>query len=428
MTSKLNQLLFLVLTVLLCASAALSAINISWNSSVTQNFDSMGSVQIATLPADWKIDKLFTTRTIGTYAAAGTTTETYGDQYMGSYALNGIYNFGYGQYNQSPDRAPGWLYGGFSGLRSGNLYARLYNSGTQEIPSFRISYNVEKYRYGVNSGGFYIQMYYSSDGTNWISAGNDFLISLPPDDYDLGFYHSYPFTRKLFSVSLPANGYLYLAWNYSVTEGEVPSGGQALGIDDFEIIANTHATNQLPVFSNIITSPATGITDSTPVSVSADVVDPDGTVETVDLFYGTDPEGPSFFLIELALVSGNTYTTVSEIPPYPEGTTVYYRINAKDDWQIFVFSEWQSYYVESSNLPSAPTNLSLVQNPTTGFVTLSWDPSSGSPTSYKIVAGNYPDFSDEFYIEYVPASQTSFTDIWADVTPRYFYKVYAIRD
>ena len=39
-----------------------------------------------------------------------------------------------------------------------------------------LCYNVEKYRNGSNSAGFTIQMYYSTDGTNWTSAGDNFKL------------------------------------------------------------------------------------------------------------------------------------------------------------------------------------------------------------------------------------------------------------
>lgn len=56
--------------------------------------------------------------------------------------------------------------------------ASLVNNGASGLTGLRISYNVEKYRYGSNANGFRI---HSSDGTAWTSAGDSFKTAFAAD-------------------------------------------------------------------------------------------------------------------------------------------------------------------------------------------------------------------------------------------------------
>jgi hypothetical protein len=88
-------------------------------------------------------------------------------------------------------------------------------------------------------------MYYSTDGTNWTSAGDNFKTSFAGDGDSNGFASAPGITvsvsNKTLSVSLDPGSSLYLAWNYSVTSGSTTSSAQALGIDDVTIVANQEA-------------------------------------------------------------------------------------------------------------------------------------------------------------------------------------------
>ncbi len=215
------------------------------SSPYTQDFDSLGTTATATLPAGWKVDKQATVRTVGTYAAAVTTTERRDGNGMANNAANGIYNYGAGDEATATDRAVGWISAG-SGTQSGNLYAQFLNDTGQLISSVSISYNVEKYRNGSNPAGFQIQMYYSLDGASWISAGPAFLTSFPADANSNGFAAApgatLSISNQLLNVTVAVGGDLFLAWNYSVTSGTTISSAQALGIDDFSIVANAAPT------------------------------------------------------------------------------------------------------------------------------------------------------------------------------------------
>jgi len=105
---------------------------------------------------------------------------------MPTNASHGIYNYGAGPASSATDRAIGGLSSN-SGSKSVNIYVQLKNNGSTDINSFTISYDVEKYRKGSNSAGFTIQMYYSTNGTSWTTAGNDFKTSFTQDGDNYGF-------------------------------------------------------------------------------------------------------------------------------------------------------------------------------------------------------------------------------------------------
>ncbi|HOE39902.1 MAG TPA: hypothetical protein PLY69_10020 [Bacteroidales bacterium] len=218
-------------------------VNISAGNTVTETF-SIGTSTTATLPTGWKVDKNDNdVRKVGTYSSALNKTERSGSANMSDQASNGIYNFG--DSNTSSDRAVGGL-SSSSKSKSVNVYVQLKNNGSTDISSFTISYDVEKYRKGSNPEGFTIQMYYSTNGTSWTTAGNDFKTSFTQDVDNKGFSPVpdpvVSITNKTLNQTIAPNGFLYLAWNYSVTSGNTTSNAQALGIDNVSITANGGST------------------------------------------------------------------------------------------------------------------------------------------------------------------------------------------
>ena len=203
----------------------------------SQNFDVMGDEATAQLPEAWRIDRILTApRTVGRYDQADDQTMYSGGVSLPSNAKNGTWNFGD---NAGDDRALGGISTGVAnGTRCVNVYAHLLNTGKKDIENVNISYNVEKYRKGNNSAGFAVQLYYSIDGRNWTSAGNDFYTYFAPDSETAG-YETVPGETVPVSAILPtklARGCdLYLAWNISVASGDAAQGAMALSIDDFSI-------------------------------------------------------------------------------------------------------------------------------------------------------------------------------------------------
>src|SRR5207342_488192 len=115
-------------------------------------------------------------RTVGTFAGAATATGLAGGANLGGTAQSGIYDFVSGTTTTGPDRAIGFLSAGTTplGTPSGKLYAQLANTSGSAMSGLQVSYNVEKYRTGSNLAGFRIQLFYSTDGAAWTTAGPSF--------------------------------------------------------------------------------------------------------------------------------------------------------------------------------------------------------------------------------------------------------------
>jgi len=78
---------------------------------------------------------------------------------------------------------------------------------------------------------------------------------------------------------------------------------------------------------------------------------------------------------------------------------------------------------------SIPQDPAVIQNPTTGAVTLSWSASGGSPTGYIISYCPLPDFgSGVIVLGSVPSAQTSYVDNAASTRSKGFYRVQAYRN
>jgi hypothetical protein len=251
-----NSLKFSLLFILLLFTGYVNTgwgqINISPGTTVTESF-TIGTSATATLPTNWKADKNTTARLVGTYSSGVTATEQRAGNTMSSSATNGIYNYAAGDPTSATDRCIGWI-SSSSATKSGNLYAYLKNNGSSSIASFTISYGVEKYRNGSNAAGFSIQLYYSTDGSTWTSAGSNFLTSFSADADNNG-YASAPgttvnVTNQTLTLTVAAGTNIYFAWNYSVTSGTTTSNAQGLGIDDVSITANAAPTPTLTIANN----------------------------------------------------------------------------------------------------------------------------------------------------------------------------------
>lgn len=318
------QLFAGVFAMLLISEQSWGQVNISAGNTITENF-TIGTSATATLPSGWKVDKNTTVRTVGSYSLAGTATEQRGGNSLSSTATNGIYNFAAGDATSATDRALGGL-SSSTASKSVNVYVQLTNNGSSNISGFTISYSVEKYRNGSNPNGFSIQMYYSTDGTNWTSAGNDFLTSFGADADNNG-YASAPgstvsITSKSLNQSVAVNSSIYLAWNYSVTSGTTTSNAQALGIDDVSITALGSATPTITVS----TASLTGFTYAQGAGPS---IEQTFTVSGANLTNNISI-APFFTNYEISKTSGSGYTTPLTFTPAEVTTpqTVYVRLKA----------------------------------------------------------------------------------------------------
>lgn len=263
MTRKLHP--FLVILFYCTTITTIRAqVNLPAGSTIIQNFDGMATSATAALPSGWKVNTIDNSvGTVGSFASAVTATNQRGGASMSSSAGSGIYNFAAGDPATASDRAVGGLSSG-SSAQSMNLFADLLNSGGTTISSYIISYDVEKYRNGSNPAGFSIQLWYSTNGTSWTSAGPNFKTSFAADGDNNG-YASVPastmsVTSKTLTISVSSGVHLYLAWNYSVTSGTTTTNAQALGIDNVAITAvgstpsASLAAGSLSPFGNICIS------------------------------------------------------------------------------------------------------------------------------------------------------------------------------
>ncbi|MDO4320318.1 MAG: hypothetical protein Q4C34_07055 [Bacteroidales bacterium] len=217
----------------------------------SENFDSMGSEATASLPEAWRIDRQTSSpRTLGTFGTALTATAYSGGTALPSNAKNGLWNFGA---DGSDDRAVGGITTGVAnGTRAVNVYTHLYNDGRKPVENINLSYDIEKYRKGKNAAGFAVQLYYSVDGRNWISAGDDFRTFFEADSETAG-YEIVPGETRTVSARLPVDlgsGMdLFLAWNISVATGNDAQAAPALAIDN---VAFAGSLPEVPVTAHKI--------------------------------------------------------------------------------------------------------------------------------------------------------------------------------
>ena len=229
----MKKILFFILFPTL---VSLAQISISTGSSVSENFDGIGTSATASLPSFWKADKNTTVRMVGTYGVAVSATERIGGDNLSTSAANGIYNYGLGIAASATDRSIGGLSSG-TASKSVNIYAYFQNSGSAPITQLDISYDVMRFRNGSNAAGFSMQLYYSTDGVIWSSAGANFLSSFSTNGNNNGgtvpLETKQIVNQKITGLNIAQNSSIYLAWNYAVTTGTTTSNAQALGINNF---------------------------------------------------------------------------------------------------------------------------------------------------------------------------------------------------
>lgn len=244
-------------------------ISVTSNSTYTQDFNAIGGEDVnpateektaferdTELPEGWRIDTKTTVRTKGTFYDAKTVTAYIGGQGLANNAKNGTWNYGA---TYSTDRAIGGSTTNTEGgARTISVMAGLYNSGSTDIKSLTISYDVEKYRKGARSTGFTVQLWTSTDGENWTEAGTEFSSVYATDGVTEGSAIVPIDTRNVtgsVDVNFPADAKLYLLWCISSTSGQDADKAMAFGIDNVSI--TTNATRVPPTYVVSITDGST---------------------------------------------------------------------------------------------------------------------------------------------------------------------------
>ena len=321
-----KSLAFLLMAWLLLPLAGNAQIALtSASPSASQDFNSIGATATATLPANWKVLNNATVRTVDAFASALTATTQAGSNNISTSATNGIYNFGDG--TTTTDRAIGGISSG-AASKSVNLYTSLQNNDANPINSFTIGYDIEKYRGGSNAAGFAIQLYYSTDGTTWTSAGASFLNTFAADASNAGYT---PAPGSFVSVSntlTPASpvapgSVLYLAWNYSVATGTTTTNAQGLGIDNFAVTASYGVVTPSPA---VTVSPAslTGFSTTAGTASTTQGITAGGSNLTANITV-TAPTG-----YELSTDNTNYFSVITLTPAggTVTGTAIAVRISA----------------------------------------------------------------------------------------------------
>ena len=217
------------------------------NNTIIENFDGMwdaaSSDATLSLPEGWRIDRQMSApRMVGAYSTAATEVMYAGGVSLASNAKNGTWNFG-ASANPS-DRAVGGLSTTVDGgTRCVSVMTCLLNGGADlPINQLTIGYDIEKYRYGDNDAGFTVQLYYSSDGSTWKKAGDDFNTVFPKDAGTVGAEEvpisTTSVSGKRLDTNVAVGSSLYLAWNISVSSGSSPNKAMALAIDNVSIKAS----------------------------------------------------------------------------------------------------------------------------------------------------------------------------------------------
>ncbi|MCH5227045.1 MAG: T9SS type A sorting domain-containing protein [Muribaculaceae bacterium] len=221
------------------------------NLSYTQDFDSMGTEEEATIPEGWKADVQLSPRTLGSYQNAGEKTLKAGGADFGSSAKNGLWNLG--DSSDATDRALGGVTTDVEGgAKSINIYTAIKNDGKKYISALNLGYDIEKYRDGSNPAGFTVKLYTSLDGKNWAEAGADFTTDFEPSDNTIGSSEVPMETRHVAGVlnkEIAPGAELYLAWNISATSGTSCMSAPILSIDNVTIDAELRA---VPVYDYYI--------------------------------------------------------------------------------------------------------------------------------------------------------------------------------
>jgi hypothetical protein len=138
---------------------------------------------------------------------------------------------------------------------------------------------------------------------------------------------------------------VYIAFKYTSTTSDAAQWE----IDDITL---EEVINLPPEISNINYEPSTLITSEDVVDVTAQVTDSDGTLNVVELHWGTT-SGSLTNTINMSTTRA-TYTTDSPIPAQADGTTVYFEVYAQDNGGAETTSAEMSYTVTDPSYTTIP--------------------------------------------------------------------------
>ncbi|MCF8307778.1 MAG: DUF5017 domain-containing protein [Bacteroidales bacterium] len=175
------------------------------------------------------------------------------------------------------------------------------------------------YQYGTDNESNYLKLYYSTD---YEGVGDPSEATWTELEYNQPESEQTWASSGEVDLSGISGTQVYIGYKYKYEPGMY----RLWQVDNISI--QEEGSNETPEITNVTHTPEV-VTSSDEVNVSADVTDPDGSVDVVELNWGTE-SGNLTNIINMS-TSRATYTTDSPIPSQPDGTTVYYKVYAMDN-------------------------------------------------------------------------------------------------
>ena len=179
--------------------------------------------------------------------------------------------------------------------------------------------------------------------TGEASTYNEWLVSDGSGDIQIDDEYGY------FPDPAPMLGQVY---SYITGIIDYKYGSRGISPRDANDLQLDSSVNQLPLVSNVSHSPLT-VYAADAVTVTADAIDNDGTIATINLKWGIET---GVYTTTTAMTpSRATYT--ADIPAQVEGTSVYYIVEATDDDSGLTSSEEGTYTVNAEPSGDAASDL-----------------------------------------------------------------------
>lgn len=236
------SLRFALVLALSCAAHAASAqVPVRPSGVTVVDFDGIGAAPDAELPDGVRVATLPDVRADGGFAAASERTQHRGGNLLDSLAAAGAYNFGSGDPASARDRAVGFVLG--EGAGTGLLFVQCVNQTGQPLDRITFGYSSEKYRRGAGPDGAAVSLervsLVSLDGETFSSGGGMGIYGTSDatrgyEDAPVQSGSSYSSSKTL-PGPVPPGGLFYVAFRFSVSEGESAADLPAFAIDDLYV-------------------------------------------------------------------------------------------------------------------------------------------------------------------------------------------------
>ena len=281
---------------LFCGVFSWGQITIPNSTTITQNFDGLGSTATATLPTGFVLNSSanYATGVTATTLAYGTT----GTGAVTGTSSGGYINWGNGITASATDRALGILNTG-SFTSSKYILVAIQNTGSSNITDLSITFDYEKYRSG--SRQFDWTFFHGATATAVTTSATSGDQSFSADAANTTIYNPPTTTNKsvtLSGLSIAPSSLYYLCWKYTGLSGS--SNGQGMGIDNFSVTATFLSTCTPPA------NPTGAITGTTPACNSTSLTYSGTATAPIVNYWQTTNSGTSITNNAVSALSVNT--------------------------------------------------------------------------------------------------------------------------